>query len=94
MGEAPNATLKLRWAHGFRAYDTQRNLKYTRTGSEIVFTTAGLGVVQDSKKKTQRFFDLHKEDVVSLALHPNGDIVATGQMAGKELSEKSTIKMN
>ena len=45
MGEAPNATLKLIWAHGFRAYDTQRNLKYTKTGSEIVFTTAGLGVV-------------------------------------------------
>ena len=94
MGQAPDATLKLRWAHGFRAYDTQRNLKYTRNGAQIVFTTAGLGVVQDTNRRAQRFFDLHKEDVVSLALHPNGDIVATGQMAGKELNEKSTVKMN
>jgi hypothetical protein len=26
----------------------------------------------------QDFFDLHKEDIVALALHPDGDIVATG----------------
>jgi len=47
-----------------------------------VFTTAALGVVLDKNKNTQRFFNLHQDDVVSLAIHhPNKDIVATGQIA-------------
>jgi len=29
---------------------------------------------------------LHHEDIVAMAMHPNGDIVATGQMAGKALN--------
>ena len=29
---------------------------------------------------------MHHEDIVAMAMHPNGDIVATGQMAGKELN--------
>ena len=40
----------------------------------------------------QEFFNLHKEDIVSMALHPDGDIVATGQMAGKELNESTVVK--
>jgi hypothetical protein len=32
---------------------------------------------------TQEFFNLHAEDIVSMAIHPDRDIVATGQMAGK-----------
>ena len=85
-GQAPNTNLKLKWAHGFRSFDTRGNLKYTSDGS-ILFTTAGVGVVQNCTKMTQEFFNLHKEDIVALALHPDKDIVATGQMAGKELNE-------
>lgn len=55
----------------------------------MLFTTAGVGVVQDTKLNKQSFFDLHKEDIVALALHPDKDIVATGQMAGKELNEST-----
>lgn len=32
---------------------------------------------------TQRFFNRHEEDVVSLAMHPSKTIIATGQMAAK-----------
>lgn len=31
----------------------------------------------------QEFFDLHQDDVVALAIHPNRNIVATGQMAAQ-----------
>ena len=55
------------------------------TGATGVFTTAGVGVVQ--KDGVQEFFNLHHEDIVAMAMHPNGDVVATGQMAGKELNE-------
>ena len=82
MGKAPDNNLTLKWAHGFRSFDTRGNLKYAADGS-VVFTTAGVGVVQ--KDGVQEFFNLHHEDIVAMAMHPNGDIVATGQMAGKEL---------
>ena len=44
--QAPTETLSLKWAHGFRSFDTRDNLKYTKNG-DVLFTTAGLGVVQN-----------------------------------------------
>ena len=32
---------------------------------------------------------MHHEDIVAMAIHPDGEYVATGQMAGKELNEKT-----
>jgi microtubule-associated protein-like 6 len=91
-GKAPEASLRLRRAHGFRCHDTRGNLKYTSDG-KIVYTTAALGVVQDKaatyntakteKIVVQDFFDLHQDDIVALAIHPNRNIVATGQMAAQ-----------
>jgi hypothetical protein len=40
----PDNNLELKWAHGFRSFDTRGNLKYTSEGNAL-FTTAGLGVV-------------------------------------------------
>jgi hypothetical protein len=42
----------------------------------------------------QKFFNQHKEDIVAMAIHPDKDIVATGQMAGKALNEAVTQKKN
>lgn len=93
-GKAPGANLSLKWAHGFRSFDTRGNLQYAQNGN-IVFTTAGLGVVYDKQADEQRFFNMHHEDVVAMAMHPDGDIVATGQMAAKQLgSERSNTKIN
>ena len=46
MAKAPDNSLTLKWAHGFRSFDTRGNLKYS-TGDNVVFTTAGVGVVYD-----------------------------------------------
>lgn len=64
---------------------------YTSEG-HVLFTTAGVGVVQNLSQNRQEFFNLHQEDIVAMALHPDKDIVATGQMAGKELNEKTVVK--
>lgn len=87
MSKPPNANLTLKFAHGFRSFDTRGNLKYTLSPNHIVFTTAGLGVIMNIKDRTQEFSNIHKEDIVSMALHPDGNLVATGQMAGKDLNE-------
>lgn len=92
-GQAPNASLELKWAHGFRSWDTRGNLKYTASG-DVVFTTAGVGVVYNKLQNKQSFFTLHGEDIVSMAIHPDGDIIATGQMAGKGLVGPASNKRN
>lgn len=38
--------MELKWAHGFRSFDTKNNLRYNSDG-HIIFTTAGVGIVQD-----------------------------------------------
>ena len=45
--------------------------------------SAGLGVIMNMQKGYQHFFDKHVEDVVSMAVHPNNKIIATGQKAAK-----------
>lgn len=72
---------KLRYVFGYRAFDTRMNIKYTCDPNKIVYHTAALGVVLDKLNNTQQFFTNHEEDIVSLAIHPNKRIVATGQMA-------------
>lgn len=74
---APEANLRLKYVHGFRSHDTRGNAKFSADG-KVVYTTAGLGVVLDTKHNSQEFFNLHQDDVVSLALHPDRDIAATG----------------
>jgi microtubule-associated protein-like 6 len=46
-GDEPENNLELKWAHGFRSFDTRGNLKYT-SENKVLFTTAGVGVVQDT----------------------------------------------
>ena len=75
--KAPSVTLELKWAHGFRSQDTRGNLGYNLNG-DVVYTTAGVGVVYNKQQHKQSFFTLHGEDIVSMAIHPDGDIVATG----------------
>lgn len=87
----PKAQMELKWAYGFRSFDTRNNL-YFNNENHAVYCTAGVGVVHDLEQKTQQFFNEHKEDIVALAYDETNNIVATGQMAGKEMREKT--KMN
>ena len=87
---APTVNVTLQWAHGFRSWDIKGNLKYEKTG-KVVYTTAGVGIVHDTKGKKQEFFNVHGNDIVAMAMHPELDIVATGQMANEELDEVKSV---
>lgn len=78
--KAPEANLSLVKVHGYRGYDSRNNLKFTSTGKAL-FPAAGLGIVMDTETKTQEFFSMHDDDVVSIAIHPNKKIAGTGQTA-------------
>ena len=80
--DAPNANLNLKYCHGYRCFDAQNCAKYNNK-NQIVFVGAALGVVMDSATRAQKFFQMHEEDIICLAVDPTGKIAATGQMAQK-----------
>ena len=84
MGKPPAQNIdRLKYVFGYRAFDSRMNIKYTKDENKIVYTTAALGIVLDKKTNKQKYFTNHEEDIVSLCIHPNKYIVATGQMAAK-----------
>uniref|UniRef100_A0A8C4R0F2 EML-like first beta-propeller domain-containing protein n=1 Tax=Eptatretus burgeri TaxID=7764 RepID=A0A8C4R0F2_EPTBU len=79
---APAAQLRLEWVYGYRGHQCRNNLHYT-AGREMVYFVAGVGVVYNAREHRQKFFLGHTDDIISLALHPDRILVATGQV-GRE----------
>jgi len=76
----PESYLKLEFVYGFGGlYSTQPCLFYTAS-AEVVYFNAAVAVVYDKESHTQRFFQGHDDDIVSLAMHPDHETVATGQL--------------
>jgi microtubule-associated protein-like 6 len=76
----------------FNGRDVYNVVRYSYQG-KIVFPTAGLVIVQDPKPDTktqvrpQTYFTRHTQDVISLAVHPKGVVMASGTVAGDKLVE-------
>lgn len=79
----PDGNLVMDYVHGYRSFDMRDSVKYADDPNEIIYTTACLGIVLKKKENEQRFFNQHRDDVVSMDIHPLRNIVATGQMAEK-----------
>ncbi|KAI1886389.1 hypothetical protein AGOR_G00213510 [Albula goreensis] len=75
----PEEGLRLQFVHGYRGYDCRNNLFYTQAG-EVVYHVAAVAVVYNRQQHTQRFYLGHDDDILSLAVHPLKDYVATGQV--------------
>lgn len=77
---ATDVDLKLQWVHGYRSHDCRNNLKYNSAG-EVVYPAATMAVVYSKQTESQKFIQgAHSGEVVSLTLHPDGQIVATGEI--------------
>ncbi|CAM2111020.1 unnamed protein product [Caretta caretta] len=79
---APRCQLRLEWVYGYRGHQCRNNLYYT-AGKEVVYFVAGVGVIYNTREHTQKFFLGHNDDIISLAVHPDKTLVATGQV-GKD----------
>ncbi|XP_068177719.1 echinoderm microtubule-associated protein-like 6 isoform X2 [Antennarius striatus] len=79
---APRCQLRLEWIHGYRGHQCRNNLFYT-AGKELVYFVAGVGVVYNTRDHTQKFYLGHNDDIISLALHPDKVLVATGQVGAE-----------
>jgi hypothetical protein len=82
-GQPPHAVLRRRLVHGYNGlgkHNRSPNLFALRDG-RILFCTAGVAVLEDVATGEQAFYDGHDGDIVCIALHPGGELVATGQGA-------------
>jgi echinoderm microtubule-associated protein-like 6 len=48
-----------------------------------VYNAAALGIVFDTENNTQTFFNNHTDDIISMDMHPDGVLVATGELGPK-----------
>jgi len=76
-GAAPDSTLTLEYVFGYRCHDSRSNLRYNSDG-KVVYHTAGVGIVLDPATNTQKHYMSHNDDILSMALAPDGKTIATG----------------
>eukprot|EP01135_Chromosphaera_perkinsii_P001223 Nk52_evm22s162 gene=Nk52_evmTU22s162 len=76
---APASQLRLEWVYGYRGHQCRNNVVCNKNG-DLVYFVASVGVVFNASKRTQRFYQGHDDDLISLSLHPEGKLIATGQV--------------
>lgn len=84
----PSISLQLEYVYGYRCFDSRQNLFYCSDSQKVVYMTAAVGVVLNKDTNTQDLFGAgpdtlnhgHTDDITALALHPDRDIVATGEV--------------
>ena len=65
--ESPPLTeLEIEWVHGYRCRDSRNNIGLLADGS-IAYHAAALGVVYNAAEHSQRFFNVHTDDVTAIA---------------------------
>ena len=95
-GAPGNNAVQLEWIHGYRSHDVRGNLAYVKhrpddkCGTAIAYHAAAVGIVlhkmeaagegESEGQYRQSFHTGHNDDIVSFAVHPSLDYVATGQL--------------
>lgn len=78
---APDEKLQLAWVYGYRGKDCRDNMFKLASG-ELMYNMAGVVIMYDEKTETQRHYTEHTEAVKCICLHPNQELIASGQVAG------------
>ncbi|RHY00831.1 hypothetical protein DYB30_001110 [Aphanomyces astaci] len=77
--EAPLSSLELSFVYGYRGFDTRNNLSFGADANTIIYHAAALGIVYDKQHHRQIFHYGHTDDIMCLAVHPEGHLVASGE---------------
>eukprot|EP00276_Gloeochaete_wittrockiana_P019624 CAMPEP_0184336236 /NCGR_PEP_ID=MMETSP1089-20130417/4606_1 /TAXON_ID=38269 ORGANISM="Gloeochaete wittrockiana, Strain SAG46.84" /NCGR_SAMPLE_ID=MMETSP1089 /ASSEMBLY_ACC=CAM_ASM_000445 /LENGTH=666 /DNA_ID=CAMNT_0026661207 /DNA_START=116 /DNA_END=2113 /DNA_ORIENTATION=- len=86
--DPPEETLILQHVFGYRGRDTSDNVHFTADGRIVCFSAAVVMVI-DCKTNKQELLTGHSDDILSVAIHPKGTIVATGQLDPLGKAEKA-----
>ena len=84
LKKPPETELALEYAHGYHNTGpytscTNNNAFILKSG-EVVYYTSAVGIVLNTNNNTQRFYMGHDDDIISMAIHPDRTVVATGQV--------------
>jgi len=100
--EKPPGGLVLEYAHGYQGRESygRHNIFFAndpKTGdTAMIHHVAGVGVVNNRKDHTQKFFLEHNDDITCIALSNHKErptLVATGQTDPKDIGEKDMPKI-
>merc|ERR1719436_1435431 len=100
--DKPPAGLVLDYAHGYQGKENygRGNMFFVKDpksdDSALVYHVAGVGVVQDTHKRSQKFFQEHNDDITCIAVsrHPERPtLVATGQTDPKDYDKVDMPKI-
>ncbi len=87
----PRVSYVPEYVYGYRGFDCKQNLFFTSEGN-LVYHIAALGIIMDPVRNVQKFFggrprgkdaSQHDDDIMCLAVSPDGKLAATGQMGAK-----------
>ena len=91
--DEPDTELVLDFIHGYHCTGTYTNFEgssnifYLKNPDDpdapgaMIWYTSAVVIIYDPKTHLQRFYSEHDDDVTALAVHPNGVVIATGQVA-------------
>jgi microtubule-associated protein-like 6 len=78
LGQPPDACLELKFVYGYRGSDCRNNISYADNVQKIIYHVAGCGIVLNTETQSQMINTEHDDDILCLAIHPEGHTVATG----------------
>lgn len=81
---APDASSEITWVYGYQSEKSKNNLRYTSAkGHCIVYHAGRFGIVYSFDSHKQSLFSGHQDEIISLSVHPDGEMIATGDSCKK-----------
>lgn len=80
LGEAPSSSLELKFVYGYRGWDCRNNIGFGDSTFNVIYHIAGVGVMYNSQTHQQVHNTEHDDDILCLDIHPEGHLVATGEI--------------
>lgn len=77
---SPDSSLSLEWVYGYESERSRNNIRYNFRG-DLVYTVSKYAIVYNFDTHSQNIFTGHTEEIVCLSMHPEGQLVATGDVS-------------
>lgn len=77
--EYPNCCLTPEWVYGYQAEKCKSNLHYNFQG-DLVYNVSRFVIIYSIKLHEQKLFTGHSEEITCLAMHPDKQLVASGEV--------------
>lgn len=76
---APDVMFEPTWIYGYQSEKSKNNVRYTSSkGHCIVYHNGRYGIVYSFDSHKQNIFSAHRNEILCLAIHPDGEFIATG----------------